>query len=258
MLKKKRNINLIATIALVVGLVLVIIGLIFGASTSFYIDARGVHIEENGKHYEVEKKIGEIEDLDIDVSFTEVEIKTSDKNMVVATGTKKSDQPFVEVRNKKLYIGSSKHKGFFIGMFHFPDRHSKITIYLKKDTMLNSTTIDTSFGSVDMNHFQTETLNISSSFGSVTTDTTTKRLTVDSSFGEINTTIKNVEKINISSSFGEINLDVFGSKGDYRIQTDSSFGEINTDDNGGVSTGTRIGTITLDNSFGDINLRFLK
>lgn len=258
MLKTKRKIDIIATIALVVGLVLAIIGLIFGANTSFYIDRTGAHFEGTGKSYQVDKKFGEIDELSLDVSFTEVEFKTGEQNMVVATGMKKSNQPSIEVRNKKLYINSSKHKGFMVGFFNFPDRHSKITVYLTKDTKLKNSIIDISFGSVKIKSMHVDKLYIDSSFGEVTTNTTSKELVVDSSFGEVNNTVTGVDKVNISSSFGEINLDVNGAKADYRIETNSSFGEINTDSNNMNTSGTHTGTITLDNSFGDINLRFLK
>lgn len=256
--KTKKTINVVALIALIIGIVLVIIGLMFGASTSFYIDRTGAHFEGAGKSYQINKKIGDINGLDINVSFTEVEVKVGEKNMVIATGMKKSNQPSIEVRNNKLYINSSKHKGFMIGFFNFPDRHSKITIYLTKDIKLNSSVIDNSFGSVKVDNLITDKLYIDSSFGEVTTNTTTKELVVDSSFGDIHTTVTSVSKVNISSSFGEVNLDVNGSKADYRIETNSSFGEINTDSNYTNTNGTHTGTISLDNSFGDINLRFLK
>lgn len=256
--KTKKTINVVALIALIIGLVLIIIGLIFGASTSFYIDRTGAHFEGTGKSYQVDKNFGEIDEVSLNVSFTEVEFKIGKQNKVVATGMKKSNQPSIEVRNKKLYIDSSKHKGFMIGFFNFPDRHSKITVYLTKDTKLKNSIIDISFGSVKVDNLITDKLYIDSSFGEVTTNTTTKELVVDSSFGDIHTTVTNVSKVNISSSFGEVNLDVNGSKADYRIETNSSFGDINTDSNYMNTNGTHTGTISLDNSFGDINLRFLK
>lgn len=253
----KLNINIVTLIVLVIGLFLIIIGLIFGAKTGFYIDQTGIQFEKTGKRYRIDKNIGEIDQLDIESSFTEIELKIGDQNRVVATGTKKSDQPNIEVRNKKLYINHSKQKGFLIGFFHFPDRHAKITIYLTKDTKLNTSTMDISFGSVIVDQLTTKNFKIESSFSEITTNTITDKLIIDSSFGEVNATIAGASKVDVSSSFGETNLDIKGKRSEYLIEKDSSFGDIDIESNQNNQNATPNGTIFLDNSFGDINLRFL-
>lgn len=262
MRKTKMNFNIVALIMLGISIFCIVIGLLFGGLTSFYFDQMGFHIDKDMiKEYHDEKTFTDIDSLLIDVSFMEVEVKPGVQNKVVVTGMKENTKPSITIQDKILKIQSSKkHRGFSLGFFKIPDRHTKITVYLKPDTTLKDTKIDASFSSVTMKQLVSDQCNIDSSFGEIDITAKTRKVTIDSSFGEVKATLDGTERIDAASSFGDITLWISRPKAYFQVQTNSSFGDIHTTDHG-TSTeivGANRGNIILDNSFGEINLNFTK
>ncbi len=262
MRESKFNFNVLALLILGISIFCIIGGLLFGAKTSFYFDGTGFHTERGTtKRYREEKKFSSIRALTIDASFTEVEVKTGDQNKVVVTGMKERAKPSVTIQDNILKIQSSKHqRGFSIGFFQIPDRHTKITIYLTPDTILKNTKIDASFSSVVVKQLVSDRCNIESNFGAIDIQVKAKTVTIDNRFGEVKSTLDNADRIDVASSFGEATLWISKPKTYYQVKTNSSFGDIQTTDRGtrGEADDSKEGNIVLDNHFGDININFTR
>lgn len=254
-----KKIGLIAGIVFAIGLVLFIIGIALGGVTSATINSKGLSFTKfSSKNKETVIKLEEFNSINIDTSFTELEIIKSDNNRAVIYSSE-SNVPTVNIKNDTLQVKSTSNS-FAIEFLNFNVKALKIKLYVNNE-MIKKMVIQNSFGSVTSNEINVEKVEIDNNFGDTVVKNINKELRINNSFGNVKVNTNNLELINIDNSFGTVTSKINDSEINYDIDSSDSFGEIYTvnEVNGKLSEYRDIKSdVYIDSSFGEVKLVFLK
>lgn len=241
----------------IVGIAFIILGLLFGASTSIYVDKEGFHFGKvKNDPYEETYSFKRIEKLELDVAFSEVQVIKSDRNEVQISGNGKTSKPKVKMEHDTLKISSQVQINFFLGIFKQGNQESNITIYVKED--LKDCELEISYSDLKLKKVAIEEFTLDTSFSSVDMEGEYQKIKVNNNFGDVKGVVSSVNELKLENDFGSITLGMTGSFQDYNLRYENDFGEIKINGKEIKKVKEPYGNkkIKLNNSFGDISLEF--
>lgn len=205
-----RIIAVVAAIILVVGLVVAGIGLSIG----------GHHY--NGKTASFSEAIDqEITSLDISVEYGSLEIIEGDEFRIVAENFRDNTLEW-EVSGGRLTVKEDSSKNW--KMFYFGwNEAQKLTIYVKKGTLLNEADISIGAGRLYGQALHAKSITLDCGAGTVEIDEISGCEDMDISCGAGMVDVKAdiTRKIEIDNGVGYVSLDLIGEKEDYSVHTES-------------------------------------
>lgn len=249
---------ILVAVLLIVGTIFTAVGITLGASKNVYIDETGVHFDKN--HLSPYRETIAVEDykkIDLEASFTNIEIIQSDRNEVVISGTRENLKPQVNNRNKVLDITTSKKKGFFIGIFSMIDHEAKITVYVKDP--LEELELEGAFSEIKIQNITAQRLELKTSFSETTLDGEYKLIDIENNFGDINGTIQKTGNVKVENDFGTIILSLDQKIENYTLQSENSFGNVKINGNNVKEVVKKMNgnsSIKIQNNFGDVDINF--
>jgi len=267
-----KNIWKIAGAAILLGLVLIILGLIMGASRHIYADNTGIHVVDTKGSAEIKDlNLKKFTDIDIDVDIYSIEFIESDNYGIEIFYHEVKNKPDYSLVGEKLKISETFKNGwmFFNVDFNFISHNDQfIKIYLPKNAILNDVVIKSDIGSVNIGKFTSKSVNIKNNIGNVSINDAkidefeaaldTGILTLEnceilkgkikSGIGSVKGTLIKSSNLKITCATGSIDL-----KGDFQGNTELSnnIGSIKLEtsrnrDFYDYDISTDIGSITLD------------
>lgn len=248
-----------ASIMLGLGIILTIIGVIFGGVTSAYIDSKGIHFDDH-ERYEKTFKFDDIKDIDVSVAFSKVAIVKSDTNKVKVNVSKRY-QPKVIEKNGKLIIDSDNNKGMLkvnISLFSFKVPESTITIYLKEPDKLNTVILKQSFGEMRVEQLKAKSLQAKNHFGDMSVTGSFEELSIHNNFGNTKINTSKIKELTSNNNFGDTKVRIDDNRSNYQIDKNSQFGDIEVIGNRYQNGTIENNQINLKNNFGDTEIEFLK
>lgn len=217
MKKSTKNVLKISSLMLAVGFVITCIAYFCGGRPGFRIDKNGISpYNERRAPYIMEKTaIDAFDNVDISVSYTDIEIKDSgdDKYYLEYYLDGDSQAPEYSVHNRTLqfceksasYVGA--FGGVYIGMEGDIDTY-QVTLYVPKKQLLNSVTLDNEYGDITLSDTNATSIDFSMDTGDITLD----RIAF--------------ETINGSCSYGDIELLLAESYKNYSLDLSTDYGSI--------------------------------
>lgn len=262
----QRAVKYIAT-AFAVFLIVSIIGGICSvfAGISFFSGKSSIAGET--KTYDID---GEIEDLDIDISFADLVIKT-DEDFKVQSNHKYLT---VEQKNGRLVISEKKR------LFGSYSDNVKLELYIPENTVFKKAEIVTGAGRVTVDTLAADTLYLELGAGEVKIDTLTAndradidggagKVTVgggtlcdadiDMGVGELKLTSRLIGESSLDYGMGAASLTLLGSVDDYRIEIDNGLGKATVDGKemtDGKVYGSGENEIEIDGGIGEMKIDF--
>lgn len=258
-------------IAFAIFLIITIISTILAGVTAFAgILGLKKHIEsEIGKVVTTNIENSDITNLDIEIAFTNLTIKTGE---AIKIETDNNDISY-EQKNNKLEI-KEKDKWFS------NSEEKNLILYLPENVELKKVKIITGAGKIHIENLNTEKLSFELGAG----ETEIQKMNVskeceieggagklsilsgaindidlDMGVGEINLTANLIGKSEINAGIGNLNIDLQGEKDSYKIQADKGIGSIKIDGKE-ISSGEVFGTgenlIEVDGGIGNIEIDF--
>ncbi len=225
-----------------------------------------------GEPVSYEKDIDKnISELDIDVSFLNIDIKHGDKLKITADEVPEKLLPDIDISDKKLSINDKdftsrlKEKDLQLGSIN-DEFVGTFTIYIP-DTEFKEVNIDSAFSSLEISELNADKINIECSFGeyilkdsecnkldfacsfgdSSISDTKCHKADFANSFGNFDSeNLKISQSGNIANSFGDMNINLSGDN--YKFDIITSMGSSDT-----FSCPSEDVKIEASNSFGNIS-----
>ena len=208
--------------------------------------------------------------IDVEIASSELKICEGDSFKV------ETNNKYIQIKesNKKLYIKEKKHNIFS------NNNKSSIIIYIPKDLVFDSISIESGAGKIDISSLITKELDLNLGAGNVNIDNlfveseaeidggagkltiengTINNLDLDMGVGAVNIKSKLTGNNNIDAGVGEIILNLIGTKDDYKIITDKGIGNIKVD-NEDIKENTYYGNgstiIDIDGGVGNITVNY--
>lgn len=192
-----------------------------------------------------------------DVYVSDIIIK-HDKDYSIAYEATKTLVPKWEVKNSTLTIRqATKHKK----TWGTQNQNCKITITIPQDATLSTINLDSSVGDIRLDSIIADSLTTDTSVG----DTEIKNCNIasietDGDVGDIDITNCSFTDLDSDNSVGNINVSSAKDLSDYDIDLDTSIGDVYVNDRSCKrefsQDGDSDGSVTLDNSTGDISLSY--
>jgi len=167
MKSKMKTVWKIIGLIVLVGIVLTITGLLLGASRTLYLERTGVYISGNEVSIVEESDLEAFRDINIDVSFSDIEFLRSDTFGIELYG-ENLEWEWV-LGDGGLLITDNRRPGIQILQFDFFQKQQNyVKIYLPENTVLHSVSAKTGSGNIRLDSFNVSGLTqISNSFGNV-------------------------------------------------------------------------------------------
>lgn len=234
----------IATV--VIGLVLMIAGVVLGASLGVYIDNRGTHIADSSETIISEPNLGRLTDLDIDTGFSDIEFVKSDSYGLEIIYYSDSDYPEWSVENGRLKIvqgGRSFFSSYRLNFGFVSFNRNVIKVYLPDEAELDNVLLKTSSGNIRVSGFNAGYTEIHNSFGNVDVrDVSCGAFRIFLDSGDFTADSVYADNVTVKNKFG-----------------DTLFSALNTDElSSEISSGnftiknSRTGALTIKNNFGNV------
>ena len=275
----KRTVVIIAGAMALIGCVMLCVGMLFGGSPLYSIDAENYTVYRGEEQcVEETRDLDDFTAIDMDIDAADITIKYGDSYHVHYVLEKRL-VPSMEVKNGTLKVKSLDegwHVGFgFVG-WNGADQFIEITV--PKDVKLTDVTLHNDAGNINLSDVEAENVNIRDSAGDIECENIkTDGFTVDNDAGDVdltNITAKNLkadvdagdlkfknvvaDRIEMSSDAGGIKGDFGMSLKDYTIDVTCDFGDVKID---GANQGEEYHvkgdsdkTLTIDCSAGDIKV----
>jgi len=171
-----------------------------------------------------------ISEIDIDVSFLNIDIKQGDKLKITAEDVPEKLIPDIDISDKKLSINdkdfTSRLKDKDLQLGSITDEFvGTFTIYIP-DTEFKEINIDSAFSSLEISELKADKLDIECSFGEyILKDSECSKLDFECSFGDSLISDTKCHKASFANSFG--NLDSENLKISHSGDIANSFGDMN-------------------------------
>jgi len=176
---------------------------------------------------DIDKNISEI---DIDVSFLNIDIKHGDKLKITADEVPEKLLPDIDISNKKLSVTDKdfnlrlKDKDLQLGSIN-DEFVGTFTIYIP-DTEFKEVNIDSAFSSLEISELNADKIDIECSFGEyILKDSKCSKLEFECSFGDSSISDTDCRTADFANSFG--NFDAESLKISHSGYIANSFGDMN-------------------------------
>lgn len=247
-----------------------IFNIIFGIIYALSLFTNIFKTEENLKSLEEIKELIETDAriLDIDLKTTNLIIKIGD------TFKAETSNKYIETKQdkEKIYIKEKKHNFF--------KEKSKLIVYVPSDIVLDMVQINGGAGKIEIDALQTKVLDLNLGAGKVEINNLNvlNKTVIEGGSGSVdikNGSLNNLDlnmgvgkfsldasvlgNSDIEQGVGSINLNLIGTKSDYKIYTDKGLGSITIDGkniNNNENFGDGINKINIEGGVGSINIDF--
>ena len=265
-MNKSKLIPIIASSAIILGIVLTVIGYTSGAVFSIVTTDDGLKAIDVKEIQTISEELSPFSDIDVDLDDADFEIIPSDTYKIEILSHKELETGFTyKVQNNKLLIESDglDVRFFNISLGGIPI--TKIKIYYPKDTTFNTINVTNKFGDIHLNGINSNHLTIYSGDGNITTtNVKLDKFEIKNNFGDIlvsNVETKNLvinmndgdlqlmkvvaEAITITNQFGDMDVSDLNSRG---LKITSIDGDIKIQ-------GLLLGKSNIKSNFGDVDLQ---
>lgn len=206
-------------------------------------------------------EIDAFENLEIDISKSDVEIKQGDAFALFIEGIDEEDYQ-INQDNKTLQIKQDTFSLFNMSI-GFNIDHSKIILMIPENVELEDITIDASAGDITIYDIECFGLSVDSSMGDIELKNVFVNgdTTIDQDLGDIHFTGRLQGDSTFDSSMGDVEIKIQDSDEEYTYACDTSLGDVDIKDakhkkkNSSTNSMAQY-AITVDNSLGDIKLEF--
>lgn len=213
---------------------------------------------------------GNIETLDIDVSYASLTIKTGETLKAETTSTKIN----FKTSNGKLQVNEKNRNWFSI------NKNEELIVYIPKNIKFEKVKISAGAGKINIENLTTKNLSFELGAGETTIENlnvlnncnieggagkvnilsgTINNIDLDMGVGEANLKAALLGKNKIDAGIGSLNINVIGSKENYEIKADKGIGNIRIDGKE-ISSGEEYGKgenyIKINGGVGNININF--
>lgn len=239
----------IAGSMIVIGIVLAIIGYTSGGKWALAINNSGIHVPNEQSLVTNSYELDAFTNINIENKHVDVEILPSDSYSIEVSSFETTDITY-EVKGGTLTVdaNNAKNNAIIIGFKSFET--PIIKIYVLKDTKLSNIALDSSFGDINLQHLNSQQLNlivkhgdllmkdivsehteITQSFGDMTLrQFSSTNFVAESEHGGIDIDGELNGKSTITSSFGDIDLQLLNKESELGLDLNMSFGEISFND----------------------------
>lgn len=237
--------------AFAIYLAIVIISIIvFGLTAVFGIGAGIEAISNNVNNSELityTQEYKDIESLDIDLSKSRLEIETGDSFKVEFVNVSKDLSTKLENSGRELKIEDETLK-----LFENINSESKVIVYIPSDYELRSVKLDLvgvsgayiegfktekleadiGAGKYEINNVQAKSCEVDSGAGEVYINSSTfDNLDFNAGVGQANISCKINSKGKIESGVGKLEVNLIGTKADYKVRAETGIGILTVDGN---------------------------
>jgi len=232
----KKSLWLAILLVATIGIVLMISGFMFGAETNLYIDRGGLHMGSSDLEHIVENNIGEINEIEIDMSSGNIEILPAGDYSFEIYRRDNSSISY-SFSGGKLYVKQNLTLSWRLFDFGLGHKTEKVIVYLPESALLRSADLKISSGRIDASSIDCQNLNLKISSGTA----------------HINNVISNEATAKVSS--GNVKISGIEAK---NLQIEITSGSLKADDvkSQGFSARVSSGTVNLSGKFlGDSDVR---
>lgn len=254
---KTNKLVMISLGILVFGLLIGGIGFLCGGRVfGLAFDRNGIYVNgnqnsetgEGAKYIEETKELEAFQNLRLDISFADVEIRESD-HYGIEYCMQEERIVLTEMQGDTMVM-SQKHPGASLTFFSLGNagltnhKREYLIVNVPKGQEYGNIEIDIDSGDLELNDIKAEEMKLKNSFGSITANSLTAD-TMDISMDSGDTNIEQIEagSLVMDNSFGSLKLNQ-ANVGSGKIEFDSGDIEFDT---------MNVGTLTLKNSFGSID-----
>jgi DUF4097 and DUF4098 domain-containing protein YvlB len=241
----------VVIILIVAGLILSLLGVALGANRWIYWDKRGSHIVDKSEEKRITKlDLEQIDNIDIDSKFSDVEFITSDKYGIDICYYDEDVSWSLDNGNLKIRFSvqasyrNFSNRFFDINLsFDYPRNYIKV--YLPADVRFGTVSVQADSGDMKIGDFHAGEVKINNSYG----NTDVNSITCDKLQVELNTSGFTGNKLSVSgdieykNSFG---LSKFESIDARDFKLDSNSGDVTVND-------CDVNGFDINNSFGSID-----
>lgn len=255
-MKLKNKIWMISFICLGAGILLLIVGTLFGGRPGFYIDNSGIHAagENRQEGYTLKKTpIDEFDNIEMDLAYADLEIVLSDNYYIEYNVESDAGKPFCEVTDKTLQFREAKQgetwsiSFFTIGRFPMYDNENYfVKLYIPKDAVLDSVLVEQSDGDIVLPNLKVKNLSLNNSYGDIRLkDIKAEDIELFLSDGDISTGKLEADTVQIENGYGDVRVEDLQAKS---LTVYMSDGDLKVND-------LEAKQIDVENSYGDVKLQ---
>ncbi|MGL5380041.1 DUF4097 family beta strand repeat-containing protein [Clostridium sp.] len=222
-----------------------------GGNNSLYVGRDGIKIYENKNVIEEKKDLEKFSDVNIDISFGDIEIIKSNKYAIEVSFSEEIEKIEYYVQDGKLnIINKNKISGINIG-FNFGGINTKshIKVYIPENEDLNSLYVKSSSGNAIIDGINVKDTSIECDFGNISINNLLgEKAYVNSNSGTIKVNNVTLNNIDMDVDFGDVRGANIQSK---TIIAKLNSGEFKVD-------GLIANNMDISNDFGDITVNGVK
>lgn len=203
--------------------------------------------------------LGVFDNIVADVSISDFTITHGDDYTVSYEATQ-TIIPKLKVKNGTLYIDQSVKRRLW-GGFGTQNRNCTITITIPENTRLTDISLDSGVGDISIDSITADSLTTDTSVGDTEIkDCDIESIDADNDVGDITLSNCSFVDLDVDNNVGNITVSSTRDLSDYDIDLDTSIGVVSVNDHNCKrefsQDGDSDGSVTLDNSTGDITLKY--
>jgi Uncharacterized conserved protein len=235
----------------ILGIMLITMGLLFGAKLWVYINETGIHVEDtknNMNQHKIEEfNLDIFEKVHIDVSYANIEIIKSDNFGIEILYYEGNPEILWSLENETLKIQDKKKENFYFMNFNFFSifnwESDYIKIYIPENVELSDVLIETSGGNVTICDYISQKTTINNSYGNVKiANIESEKLEVKLSSGNFKAENVITNDFDLKNSYGN---GIFSNVEANELNIDMSSGNINLKQ-------IEVKNLNIKNSYGNI------
>lgn len=216
-MKNRKKMWLIISIIIAVGFILTLLGLFTGTKNGIYFDSKGLHVINDTISEDKELNLGEIQNIDINLSHMKIIFEESDTFGIIIRRYDDDNEILWNVNNGTLKVTEKseiKLRLFSLDLrFLNQETRSYVKIYLPKDTKLNNVSINIKDSNIKLSNLKSDNLNIKNGYGKVELEKIeTSSLKVEMNDGSFSSKSLVAEQISLVNSYGRVNFDELTTK----------------------------------------------
>lgn len=253
-MKIKNKLWIVSFFCLGAGVLLLVIGMLFGGKAGFYFDNTGFHGmgDLSSKRRVLEKtRIDSFDNMKLDLDYADLEIVFSDDYYLEYNLEDRGDTVSYQVVNKTLSLEIDvESKGWKFSFFSLGDiddhEKNKVIISIPKDTILHEIEIVEREGDILMPDIRAERVKISNEYGELRIkDVTAEKVELYLSDGDISGGSWVSDDIHITNKYGDVKVDDIKGES-LKVQLSDGDLEVN---------GLDIQQGDIQNQYGDVKLQ---
>lgn len=217
-MKGKKTWLAVSGVCVILGIVILMIGRLFGGEPGFFVDGKGIHTARSEKETEPIRgieELGEFNRMELDVDYADVEVVASDRFAVEYCLTGGEGEPVCEVKNGKFTFKEGDdtrivNMGFFAGASNTeksePDYYVRVEV--PEDAKLSGASLYVESGDLKITDFQADELEIEDEYGDVSLDRFNgKEFKLKQDSGNTSAGLLRAEHIEVKNGYGNVRIE---------------------------------------------------